>query len=169
SLPLAEKEGTFHNDLEVLVVATDDKGKTFPTERNTVTLNMKPDTANRVKATGFRFISSIDLPPGRYQIRVGVREGITKKAGSNTYDVEVPDFTKEKLVMSGIALTSALSGAAPTVRPKDPLERLLPGPLSAYRDFPQIDEIAFFAEIYDNLGKVGHKVQLAAMVKAEGG
>jgi VWFA-related protein len=169
SLPFVEKEGTFRNDLEVLIIASDDKGKTYPNDRNTVTLNMKPDTANRVKATGFRFISSIDLPPGRYQVRVGVRESNTKKAGSNTYDLEVPDFTKDKLVMSGLALTSALSGAAPTVRPKDPLERLLPGPLSAYRDFPQIDELAFFAEIYDNLGKVGHKVQLAATVKAEGG
>ncbi len=137
----------------MLVVASDDKGKSYPTDRNTVTLNMKPDTANRVKATGFRFISSIDLPPGRYQVRVGAREGNTKKAGSNTYDIEVPDFTKDKLVMSSIALTSALSGAAPTVRPKDPLERLLPGPLSAYRDFPQMDELAFFAEIYDNLAQ----------------
>ncbi len=67
SLPFVEKEGMFRNDLEVLVVASDDKGKSFSNERNTVTLNMKPDTANRVKATGFRFISSLDLPPGRYQ------------------------------------------------------------------------------------------------------
>ena len=59
SLPFVEKEGTFRNDLEVLVMATDDKGKSYPNERNTVTLNMKPETANRVKATGFRFISSI--------------------------------------------------------------------------------------------------------------
>ncbi|MGH9201306.1 MAG: VWA domain-containing protein, partial [Vicinamibacterales bacterium] len=134
SLPLAEKDGMFRNDLEVLIVASDDKGKSYSSERNTVTLNMKADSANRVKATGFRFISSIELPPGRYQMRVGVREGNTKKAGSNTYDLEVPDFARDRLVMSGIALTSALSGAAPTVRPKDPIERLLPGPLSSYRE-----------------------------------
>jgi hypothetical protein len=134
-----------------------------------VTLNMKPDTANRVRATGFRFISSMELPPGRYQVRVAAREGNSKRAGSNTYDLEVPDFTKQQLVMSSIALTSALSGAAPTVRPKDPLERLLPGPLTAYRDFPQVDELAFFTEVYDNLTKSAHKVQLTATVKAEGG
>ena len=44
--------------------------------------------------------------------------------------------------MSSVALTSAMSGVAPTVRPKDPLEKLLPGPLSSYREFPPIDEIA---------------------------
>ena len=62
--------------------------------------------------------------------------------------------------MSGVAITSALSGVAPTVRPKDPLEKLLPGPLSSYREFPPIDEIAFFAEVYDNTGSQPHKVEI---------
>jgi VWFA-related protein len=169
SLPFVEKGGMFTNGLEVLVVATDDKGKSFPSDRNTIDLNMKPDTANRVKASGFRFISTLDLAPGRYQLRVGVKENNTNKAGSVAFDLTVPDFAKEKLSMSGVALTSALSGVAPTVRPKDPLEKILPGPLSSYREFPPMDEIAFFAEIYDNTASQPHKVGLAATVKAEGG
>ena len=168
-LPLMEKDGTFRNDLEVQVVATDDKGKSFPTDRNTVNLAMKPETANRVKGTGFRFISTLDLAPGRYQLRVAVREGNTKKAGSVTFDLDVPDFSKEPLSMSGLAITSALSSSVPTARPKDPLEKLLPGPLSSYREFPTIDEIAFFAEVYDLSASKPHKVDLAASVKAEGG
>jgi hypothetical protein len=113
-------------------------------------------------------IQSIDLAPGRYQLRVAVREGITKKAGSVTFDLEVPDFAKLPLSMSSLALTSAMSGIAPTVRPKDPLEKLLPGPLTSYREFLPVDEIALFAEIYDNV-KQPHKVQINATVKAEGG
>ena len=128
SLPFAEEGGMFKNDLEVVGIATDDKGKAFSTDRNTVNLNMKPDTANRVRATGFRVIQSLDLQPGRYLLRVAVREGNTRKAGMVTYDLEVPDFTKAPLTMSSVALTSAMSGAAPTIRPKDPLEKLLPGP-----------------------------------------
>jgi hypothetical protein len=169
SLPFVEKGGMFSNGLEVLVIATDDKGKSFPSDRSTIDLNMKPDTANRVKASGFRFISTLDLAPGRYQLRVGVKENNTKKAGSVTFDLTVPDFAKEKLSMSGVAITSALSGVAPTVRPKDPLQKLLPGPLSSYREFPPMDEIAFFAEVYDNTGNQSHKVELTATVKAEGG
>ena len=168
TLPFAENEGVFKNDLEVLAIATDDKGKSFNTDRNTVNLSMKPDTVNRVKATGFRVIQSLDVPPGRYLLRVAVRESNTKKAGSVTFDLNVPDFSKTPLSMSSIALTSALSGTAPTVRPKDPLEKLLPGPLSSFREFPSVDEIAFFAEVYDNI-KEAHKVQIAATVKAEGG
>jgi len=168
TLPLAETAGMFKNDIEVLGVATDDKGKSFTTDRNTLNLNMKPDTAKRVSATGFRVIQSLELAPGRYHLRMAVRESNTRKAGSVSFDLEVPDFLKDALTMSDIALTSALSGIAPTVRPKDPLEKLLPGPLTSYREFVTQDEVALFTEIYDNT-KQPHKVEIAATVKAEGG
>jgi VWFA-related protein len=168
TLPFAESAGMFKNDLEVLGVATDEKGKAFTTDRSTVTLNMKPDTAKRVTASGFRVIQSLELAPGRYNLRMAVREGNTRKAGSITVDLEVPDFSKQLLTMSDIALTSALSGVAPTLRPKDPLEKLLPGPLTTYREFVPADEVALFTEIYDN-NKQAHKVEINATVKAEGG
>jgi hypothetical protein len=168
TLPFAEDAGMFKNDLEVIGVATDDKGKGTTTGRNTVSLNMKPDTAKRVTATGFRVIMSMDLAPGRYNLRVAAREGNTRKAGSVNFDLEVPDFFKEPLTMSDIALTSALSGIAPTIRPKDPLEKLLPGPLTSYREFTPADEIALFTEVYDNV-KEAHKTEIVATVKAEGG
>ena len=168
TLPFTEDAGMMKNDLEVLAVATDDKGKTFATGRNTVNLNMKPDTAKRVTATGFRVITSLDLAPGRYNLRVAAREGNTRKSGSVNFDLEVPDFLKDPLTMSDLALTSALSGVAPTVRPKDPLEKLLPGPLTSYREFTQADEVVLFAEVYDNV-KQAHKTEIVATVKAEGG
>ena len=167
-LPFVDNGGMMKNDLEIVGIATDDKGKSFTTDRATVNLNMKPDTAKRVAATGFRVIQSLELNPGRYNLRVAVREANTRKSGSVTFDLEVPDFSKAPLTMSDIALTSALSGAAPTVRPKDPIEKLLPGPLSSYREFAPIDEIALFTEIYDNV-KQAHKVEITATVKAEGG
>ena len=168
TLPLVEEAGMMKNDVEVLAIATDDKGKSFATGRNTVNLNMKPDTAKRMTATGFRIISSIDLAPGRYNLRVAAREGNTKKSGSVNFDLEVPDFSKAPLTMSDIALTSQLSSVAPTIRPKDPLEKILPGPLTSYREFTPTDEIALFAEVYDNV-KQAHKTEIVATVKAEGG
>jgi hypothetical protein len=168
ALPFVEQGGMFRNELEVLGIATDKDGKTVNTGRNTVNLNMKPDTAKRVSATGLRVIQALDLNPGRYLLRVGVREANGRKAGSVTMDLDVPDFSKTPLSMSDIALTSAMSGTAPTIRPKDPLEKLLPGPLTTYREFPTLDELALFAEIYDNT-RQPHKVEINATVKAEGG
>jgi hypothetical protein len=168
-LPLQEKDGLFHNDLEIAMVAVDAKGKLFPGDRNTVNLTLKPDTVPRLRAAGFRVISSFDVPPGRYQLRLAAREGNTRRAGSVLVDLEIPDFSKETLSMSHIALTSAASGVAPTARPKDPLAKILPGPLTSYRDFGQADELAIFAEVYEAVAKPAHKVSIAVTMKAEGG
>jgi VWFA-related protein len=168
-LPLNEIDGTFRNELEIAFVAADEKGKLFTGDRNTVQLNFKPDTLPRVRAGGFRVISSIDLPPGRYQLRVGAREANARRAGSVLSDIEVPNFAREALSMSGLALSSASSALAPTARPKDPLAKLLPGPLTTYREFPQNDEVAVFAEVYEGPSRTPHKVEIALTLKAEGG
>jgi hypothetical protein len=85
------------------------------------------------------------------------------------YDVEVPDFSKDALSISSLALTSMASSMSPTARPKDPLTKLLPGPLSTYRDFGQNDEIALFAEVYETGKGPAHKVEIALTMNAEGG
>jgi VWFA-related protein len=169
SIPLVEQDGTFRNKLEIAITAANQSGKNFSGGRNTLDLNMRPETAKRYLALGFRAISQIDLPPGRYTLRVGATESNSRKSGSVSYDLEVPDYTKEKLLMSSLALTSAASSAAPTARTKDPLQQLLPGPLSSFREFPQGDEVGLFVEVYDNSGDQPHKVDIAATVKAEGG
>ena len=45
------------------------------------TLDLKPDSVPRLRAGGFRILNQIDLPPGRYQLRVAAREANTKRAG----------------------------------------------------------------------------------------
>lgn len=168
-LSLVEKNGTFNNDLEVAYVAVDQNGKVFSGDRNTLTMNLKPDTVTRLRAGGFRVISTMELPPGRYQVRIAAREGNTRRSGSLNYDVEVPDFRKERISMSGLALTSIASSLVPTARPRDPLAKLLPGPMSTHREFVQGDEIALFAEVYEPGGGPAHKVEINLTVKAEGG
>jgi hypothetical protein len=168
-LPLVEREGAFSNDIEVAFVAIDAKGKYFPGDRNTLNLTLKPDTVQRLRASGFRVVSSLELPPGRYQIRVAAREANARRSGMVFYDVEVPDFSKDALSMSSLALTSMASSMSPTARPKDPLAKLLPGPLSTYRDFSQNDEIALFTEVYETGKGPAHKVEISVSMKAEGG
>ncbi len=132
-------------------------------------LKLKPESVARVRAAGFRALNEIDLPPGRYKLRIAVAESNASRAGSVLLDLEVPDFAKEKFLMSSLALTSATSTIGPTARQKDPLEKMLPGPLTTFREFPVGDEVALFAEVYDNTGSAPHKVDIAATVKAEGG
>lgn len=168
-LPLVEKNGTFNNDLELALSVADYGGKNYPGDRATLTLALKPESVPRLRAGGFRILNAIDLPPGRYLLRAAAREGNSQKAGSVLYDLDVPDFSKEKLSISSVALTSAASAMVPTAKPKDPLAKMLPGPLTTYRDFVAGDELALFVEIYDNTGKAPHKVAIEASLKSEGG
>ena len=164
-----EKDGVFANTLEIGFSAVDSKGKMFPGERNTVNLALKPDTLARVKARGFRVISQIDLPPGRYQLRVAAAES-GGTAGSVLYDLDVPDFHKAPLTMSGLAITAASAAQTPTARSKDPLRDFLPAPPLAARAFERGDELALFAEIYENAPGAGeHKVDITTTVRATEG
>lgn len=168
-LPLVEKNGAFTNELEVALTATSIDGKVTGGDRNTLQLTLKPDSVPRLRMGGFRLVTSLDLAPGRYQLRVAAREAIARRAGSVLYDLEVPDFSKSPLSMSSIALTSGSSALSPTARPKDPLLKLLPAPISTYREFPQVDELAIFTEVYDTNVAQPHKVEINLTVKEEGG
>ncbi|MEZ5292102.1 MAG: VWA domain-containing protein [Vicinamibacterales bacterium] len=168
-LDLVEKGGTFNNSLELLVSASDYRGKQFPGDGTTLNLALKPESVPRLRAGGFRVLTELDLPPGRYQLRVAAREGNTKRAGSVVYDLDVPDYSKEKLVVSGLAITSATAGLVPTARPKDPLAKMLPGPMTTHREFVVGDELAVFTEVYDNTNRSAHKVEIVASLRSEGG
>jgi VWFA-related protein len=164
-----EKAGTWNERLEVISTATDTNGKVFPGDRQTINLALKPATYDRVKAAGLRLLTQTDLPPGRYQLRVAAGN-VNGKAGSVIYDLDVPDYFKTPLTMSGIALTSASAAEVMTVRPKDPLKDLLPGPATASREFRTGDTIALFGEVYETQrGGPAHMVDIRTELKAEGG
>jgi VWFA-related protein len=164
-----EKDGALASDLELAFVAVDTKGKLHSGDRNTINLALKPETFARVKSNGFRVTSQMDLPPGRYQLRVASAES-GGRSGSVLYDLEVPDFYKTPLTMSGLAMTAASAGQTPTARSKDPLRDFLPGPPTAAREFQRGDELALFAEVYENAaGSAAHKVDITTTVRADDG
>ncbi|MBI4265939.1 MAG: VWA domain-containing protein [Acidobacteria bacterium] len=165
-----DNDGTFVDRLEVSFTAVDTRGNTRGGDRHTLSMTMRPETVTRVRERGFRVVSQIDLPPGRYQLRVGAAEEGAGRAGSVLYDIEVPDFYAPSFVMSGVSITSALAGATPTVRPKDPLSDFLPGPPTAARAFDNNDVVALFAEFYENTpGASPHRLEFRTTVRAEDG
>jgi hypothetical protein len=64
------------------------------------------------------------------------------------YDLEVPDFSRSRLTMSGVSLTSKLSPEAVTQQIRNPLQgRLAAAPTTA-REFDKRDVLTLFAEVY---------------------
>jgi hypothetical protein len=56
-----------------------------------------------------------------------------------------------------------------TVRPDEQLKGVLPASPVAARTFPQNDEMALFAEVYDNEGRTPHTVDIVATVRSDEG
>ncbi|MCL4845484.1 MAG: VWA domain-containing protein [Acidobacteria bacterium] len=164
-----EKDGLFHDTLELSMFAADTSGKIRNGDRTSVDLKLRPQTRQAVDAAGFRVLTRLDLPPGRYQLRVGGRATNSGSTGSVFYDLEVPDFAKERFSMSGLVLTSATAAITPTGRADEDLKGVLPGPVTTARDFLPIDTLALFVEVYDNDAATPHTVDITTTVRADDG
>jgi VWFA-related protein len=162
-----KKDGKLMSDLEVSTIAIDAAGKIQDGDRNMVNFALRPENLAVFGQTGVRLATRLDVPPGRYQLRVAGRESEGGRVGSVTYDLTVPDFTKEPLMMSGITVASASGRRLSTVKPDEVLQAVMPAPPVAERDFPQGDELAVYAEIYDNDVKTPHVVDIVTTVTSE--
>lgn len=165
-------DGLFNDDLEIVMSATDAKGKVQDGAQDTLNLRLRAPTHDLVSKGRFRVVRKLEMPPGKYSLRVGVRESNGGLLGTVFFDFDAPDFSKGPLAMSGIAITSASGTRVPTAS-ADPsgsqFKDVLPGSPVALREFPQNDQLAVFAEIYDNLGATPHRVAIAASVLADDG
>ena len=102
-------EGLFANDLEITLFAVrkrqgQDQGRR---PRRHQRSKLRPQTYEVVSKGTFRIVRRIQVPPGKYQLRIGAREADSGRLGTVLYDLDAPDFSKGPLSMSGIAITSA--------------------------------------------------------------
>jgi hypothetical protein len=88
--------------------------------------------------------SRLDLPPGRYEIRVAVSNPATGRTGSAYASVTIPDFSKEPLTLSGVVLENrvamVLSGGEAVA--------LLPVVPTTVREFENADRPTAFVRLY---------------------
>ena len=168
-LGLVEKDGTHVGALEVSYFSVDMKNKFYPGQTQTARLTLRPETFEQVMKTGIRTMIETTLPPGRYQMRIAAG-GQQSRAGSVVYDIDVPDFTKDQLSMSGVALGSAATARIMTMNSKTPFASALPGNITSTREFAVGDMLGVYAEVYETLkNATSHTVTLTAQLRAEGG
>jgi len=160
---------TEKNTLELSYLALDTNRTVRAGNNDRLSMNLKPETRARAQQTGLRILNRMELEPGRYQLRVASRDSDGGAVGSVTWDLEVPDFNKDPLTMSGIVLTSVTTSAWPTGKADELMRKVLPAQPTALRMFPQDDEIALFAEVYDNRAVVPHRVEIVSTVMSNEG
>jgi VWFA-related protein len=109
------------------------------------------ETARIVLAPGgepvavYEVLTRIDLPPGEYALRIAAHSRQRGLSGSVYADVTVPDFTREPLTLSGIAISAVPSPkSASTI----PTSRQLPVIPTTERVFTRADDARAFVRIY---------------------
>jgi len=169
TLRFAEENGKFNEDIQIHVLAVDAAGKMQDGGPTNVPLRLSAPTHTAVTANGFRVLRRLTVPPGRYQIRVAAKESNGNAVGTVTQSLDVPDFSKPPLVLSGIAITARSAIRTPTANPDPQFKDVLPGPPTANRDFPRGDALALFAEVYDNQPAPSHRVSIASSILTDDG
>lgn len=169
ALAFVQKDGTFDTDVEIHLLAIDAAGKVQGGGRDVAPLRLREANHETVMRSGLRITRRLQLPPGRYQIHVAARETNRGRLGTIRQDLDVPDFSKGALLMSGITLTSESAARIPTVNPDPGFKDVLPASPTAIREFPRSDTLGLFAEVYDNQTAAAHRVAITTTVTADDG
>jgi VWFA-related protein len=133
--------------VELLTTAFDANGKSAGSKRQTARVVLLPSDT---EAAQYDVLSRIDLKPGRYSLRVAAHNPAIEKSGSVFVDVDVPDFRKDGLWLSGAAVAARPGLPA---APRDALVELMPVVPTTLREFVHDDEVAGFVQVTQGGGK----------------
>jgi VWFA-related protein len=167
-LPFRQEGDRAVNEIEVSLLAIDHEGRVRGGGRMLAQPRLRPETRERVGRLGMRFMRTLELPPGRYQLRVAAREAEQGKRGSVVYDLQVPDYGDEELVMSGLLVTSRTAPLTLTASTDDQVELPIETPPTVMRTFALDDVVTAYAEVYDELAPA-HDFTITARVTRDDG
>jgi hypothetical protein len=166
-LAFARRGATFRELVELSAIALDYGGTVRASDQTAMTIELTSDRYARLPETGFRTFARLELPPGRFQLRIAARARESGLLGTVFHDLDVPDYSSPPFAMSPILLSSAEQRSVPTAR-LEPVKDLLPVVPSAGRQFTTRDELVVFSEVYDR-DATPHGVDVTASVRAEDG
>ena len=85
------QNGLEHAEIEFLTRIYDLKGKTVgSTNADLISTQLKPETYKQVMTHGLRYHQTVNLPPGKYVLKMGVRDHRSNAIGTLVAKVEVP-------------------------------------------------------------------------------
>ena len=125
-LTFTSEANGFHKCVfDVLAMTFGDNGVPVDQSGRTYTLQLADAVYQRAQRTGLVYNIGVPIKkPGAYQLRISLRDSSTERIGAASQFVEVPDLKKNRLAISGVAIsgksrerTTAGGGAEPTPSP----------------------------------------------------
>jgi hypothetical protein len=91
TISFVEKDGERESNLDFLVVAFSPEGKGVASDYQTVETQLPPERYEWVKQNGLPYTLAMELPAGRYQLRLLVRDNRTGLVGTADASVIVAE------------------------------------------------------------------------------
>jgi VWFA-related protein len=165
---LLQDQDAQHADgaMGLLIVAADENGHIKASHNGGLSMRLTPETRAAVDAFGLRVLNRLELKPGRYVMRVAATDNAASAKGSVHYTLDVPDFSRGPLTMSGLALSSTAEQKRPTTGSDTNWAQRFGAPPTATRAFLVGEELSVFEDIYRNDKKLG-TVTVTTTVRSE--
>lgn len=110
TLTYREENGRYRFEAEILTMIFNSDGKRVDLKSETISGNLAPARLELAEQNGLRYGRRVQLKPGLYQIRVGVREPGNERMGTAAGWIETPDLSrKNRLALSSLFLSDAVA------------------------------------------------------------
>jgi VWFA-related protein len=134
--------------LDVLGMVRDERN--FPVGRFRETLKLPAGTGSTLAGKQILYQSGVTLPPGRFAVKVVVRENTTGLVGSFEAPIVVPELKQAAMKVSSVVLSTQLQAVASKGKTDNPLVRdgvqLLP---NLTHVVGKDQKLFFYYEVYD--------------------
>jgi len=146
-IPFSRNRDQDKATLDILGVVTNERK--FPAGEIRDTVKLAVNTASEVQHRNVQYDTGVNLPSGKYHLKVVVRENEDGRTGSFETDFIIPDLKAAPLKMSSIVMASQLQ-TAPKKESSNPLvhngEVVVP---SVMRVFSTNQHLYLYYEVYD--------------------
>ena len=143
SVRLPPSQGPMSETLVVTRNIYDDAGKAGPPTQDSWPMELQRSAGDELR---YDIYYKLTLPPGRHQIRLNARSRLLDKSGTVFADVDVPDFTRAPLTISGITLGPS---PVPARARTDALASMLPVVPTTEREFAPSDAVTAFVRVFE--------------------
>ena len=120
-IPITKQSDKNRATLDVLGLVRDEQHRPIGRIRDTVRLSV--DAADDLKKKTVQYETGFEMPPGKFHVKVVVRENQDGTFGSYETDIVVPDLKKSPVKMSSIVVGTQLQPAAKKTDRSNPLVR----------------------------------------------
>jgi hypothetical protein len=111
AVQLLKKSNSHETEFDFIWRATDASGKPAGVLRDTLPVKVSGESYDLLLAGNFLYEGSLVLPPGKYQLKVLVRENQSGKMGTFEEPLGLPPVSKGGLTLSSVVLSNEVKGS----------------------------------------------------------